>query len=143
MTGAQVTVHLPALANGECQSGWVCTFYDTQTGQRQGSKRVAAAADNSILLPLPDFNTSVAFRMTATTTTSCKLDDIAQVTPYFGRPLISLEAENLTATSDGWVARRWGEGNYFAASTDNVFMSRMAYLQAPANVSKMSAITHA
>ena len=40
----------------------------------------------------------------------------------------------------GWTAKQWGHGgNYFASTVNNVFMSRRAFLHAPANATSDTA----
>jgi hypothetical protein len=63
-------------------------------------------------------------------------------TPGRGRPAVSEQPDGLyvceaeefqhsNADDDGWTARRWGE-NYYAATFANSFLSRKAFLGAPA-----------
>ena len=66
--------------------------------------------------------------------------------PYFDQSYYVVEAENFTTSGSGpggggggWVARRWGDGNYFCSSLDVVFLSRQAYLQAAAGVEAATA----
>ena len=52
-----------------------------------------------------------------------------QIIPYFNQSYVVVEAENFTIQS-GWEARKQGDGNYFTASLNMVFLSRSAYLKA-------------
>jgi hypothetical protein len=84
------------------------------------------------------------------TTKELKTDDYAadvpptphQVVPYFSQRYVVVAAENFTVadppgvadndTGTGWRPIRWGEGNLFAATLNNVFASARALLHAPA-----------
>eukprot|EP01051_Picozoa_sp_SAG22_P003127 SAG22_NODE_149_length_17456_cov_5.058363_2_plen_767_part_00 len=66
-----------------------------------------------------------------------------QTPRYFDDRLLVVEAENFSVAEDGgWRARRWGDGNRFAAVLNNVFHSRRAYLQAKANTTAAHASAH-
>jgi hypothetical protein len=61
--------------------------------------------------------------------------DASTVAKYFEQYITVVEAENMTAPGGGgWEAREWAHSpNYFAASLADTFLSRRAYLHAPAN----------
>ena len=70
---------------------------------------------------------------------AAELADASQVAPYFSQNITFLEAENMTEDG-GWTAKQWGHGgNYFASTVNNVFMSRRAFLHAPANATSDTA----
>ena len=58
--------------------------------------------------------------------------------------MLIVEAENFTVVGDGeggnWAPIKWGAGNYFATTIDNVFLSRQAALHAPASTRHAKAV---
>ena len=69
----------------------------------------------------------------ATSRGSDEIDDHSQLIPYFDATMTVVEAENFSSTT-GWEPREWAHSpNYFAASLADTFLSRRAYLHAPAN----------
>ena len=60
--------------------------------------------------------------------------DGSQAIPYFGQTNYVIETENFTVISGEWEARAWAHSpGYFASNSANDFMSRRAYLHAPAH----------
>ena len=67
-----------------------------------------------------------------------------QTPRYFSDRMLVVEAENFTVVGDGeggnWVPIRWGEGNYFCTTIDDVFLSRAGALHAPASTTRATAV---
>ena len=60
--------------------------------------------------------------------------DASQAVPYFSQTIAVVECENFTVLSGEWEPRAWAHSpGYFASNSANDFLSRRAYLHAPAH----------
>jgi hypothetical protein len=60
--------------------------------------------------------------------------DVSQLIPYFSETITVVEAENFTLIDGEWEPREWAHSpGYFASNSANDFLSRRAYLHAPAH----------
>ena len=66
--------------------------------------------------------------------TTAAVADASQVVPYFSQTISIVEAENFTVLGGEWEPRAWAHSpGYFASNSANDFLSRRAYLHAPAH----------
>lgn len=95
----------------------------------RGQSLVALAGMHATAVSsLSDIAAQQSLRSTST------VADGSQAVPYFSETISVIEAENFTVLSGEWEARAWAHSpGYFASNSANDFLSRRAYLHAPAH----------